>query len=111
MSQLHRRQGAALMNFARVVPAEDSELMQQATKDPYALEFLTIAGNAHERDVEQAVLPPEAEMLDAVARTPRQPQRPVVTCIALADTRQRPTRACSDEAVSNHRAKSLGEMT
>jgi predicted nuclease of restriction endonuclease-like (RecB) superfamily len=64
MSQLHRRQGAALSNFARVAPAGDSELMQQATKDPYALEFLTIAGDAHERDVEQAMI----DQLDRVLR-------------------------------------------
>lgn len=64
MSQLHRRQGAALSNFARVVPAEDSELMQQATKDPYALEFLTITGDAHERDVELAMI----DQLDRVLR-------------------------------------------
>jgi predicted nuclease of restriction endonuclease-like (RecB) superfamily len=56
MSQLHRRVGAAPSNFERLLPAGDSELMQQATKDPYALEFLTIAREAHERDVEQALI-------------------------------------------------------
>jgi predicted nuclease of restriction endonuclease-like (RecB) superfamily len=56
MSQLHARQGVAPTNFERLLPAADSELMQQATKDPYALEFLTITGDAHERDVEQAMI-------------------------------------------------------
>jgi predicted nuclease of restriction endonuclease-like (RecB) superfamily len=64
MSKLHRGQGTALSNFARVVRAEDSELIQQATKDPYALEFLTIAGDAHEREVEQAMI----DQLDRVLR-------------------------------------------
>ena len=41
MSQLHQRAGAAPSNFADVLPAGDSELMQQLTKDPYNLEFLT----------------------------------------------------------------------
>ena len=39
MSQLHQRAGAAPSNFADVLPAGDSELMQQLTKDPYNLEF------------------------------------------------------------------------
>lgn len=37
MSQLHRRSGAAPSNFERLLPAPDSELMQQATRDPYHL--------------------------------------------------------------------------
>lgn len=56
MSQLHQRAGAAPTNFSRLLPAEDSELMQQATRDPYHLEFLTIDAAAHERDVEQAMI-------------------------------------------------------
>jgi predicted nuclease of restriction endonuclease-like (RecB) superfamily len=56
MSQLHSRVGMAPSNFARLLPAGDSELMQQATKDPYALEFLTIDRDAHERSIEQALI-------------------------------------------------------
>ena len=56
MSQLHGRVGAAPTNFERLLPAGDSELMQQATRDPYNLEFLTISAAAHERDVEQAMI-------------------------------------------------------
>jgi predicted nuclease of restriction endonuclease-like (RecB) superfamily len=55
-SQLHVRAGAASTNFLRLLPAGDSELMQQATRDPYHLEFLTIDGVAHERNVEQAMI-------------------------------------------------------
>jgi predicted nuclease of restriction endonuclease-like (RecB) superfamily len=56
MSQFHRRAGVAPTNFSRLLPAEDSEMMQQATRDPYHLEFLTIEATAHERDVEQAMI-------------------------------------------------------
>jgi predicted nuclease of restriction endonuclease-like (RecB) superfamily len=56
MSKLHNRVGMAPTNFQRLLPAGDSELMQPATNDPYALEFLTIDHAAHERDVEQALI-------------------------------------------------------
>lgn len=56
MSQLHRRAGAAATNFTASLPAGDSELMQQLTKDPYNLEFLTLAGDAAERDLERALV-------------------------------------------------------
>lgn len=47
------RQGAALTNFARTLPAPQSDLAQQTLKDPYNLDFLTIGPDAHERHVEQ----------------------------------------------------------
>lgn len=56
MSQLRERSGVAPSNFDRLLPAADSELMQQATRDPYHLEFLTLTGAAHERDVEAALV-------------------------------------------------------
>ena len=56
MSQLHRRAGAAPSNFADVLPAADSELMQQLTKDPYNLEFLTLTAPLAERDLERALV-------------------------------------------------------
>ena len=56
MSKLHSRVGAATSNFERLLPDGESELMQQATKDPYNLEFLSIASEAHERNVEQALI-------------------------------------------------------
>jgi predicted nuclease of restriction endonuclease-like (RecB) superfamily/Arc/MetJ-type ribon-helix-helix transcriptional regulator len=71
LTQLHRRAGAAPSNFARLLPAADSGLMQQATKDPYHLEFLTIAGAAHERDVEQAMI----DQLDRFLRAPEPTRR------------------------------------
>lgn len=56
MSQLHLRAGAAPSNFDRLLPAGDSELMQQITKDPYNLEFLTLARDVAERDLERAIV-------------------------------------------------------
>lgn len=56
MSQLHTRAGAAPSNFAQQLPAGDSELMQQTVKDPYNLEFLTLADDAAERDLERAIV-------------------------------------------------------
>ena len=56
MSQLHRRAGAAPSNFADVLPAGDSELMQQLTKDPYNLEFLKLTTPVAERHLERALV-------------------------------------------------------
>ena len=56
MSQLHLRAGTAPSNVVDVVPAGDSELMQQLTKDPYNLEFLTLATPLAERDLERALV-------------------------------------------------------
>jgi predicted nuclease of restriction endonuclease-like (RecB) superfamily len=56
MSGLHKRAGAAASNFAQSLPAGDSELVQQITKDPYNLEFLTLERNAAERTLEAALV-------------------------------------------------------
>jgi len=56
MSQLKERTGTAPTNFERLLPDGDSEMMQQAAKDPYHLEFLGLATSAIERDVEQAMI-------------------------------------------------------
>jgi predicted nuclease of restriction endonuclease-like (RecB) superfamily len=49
---LHRRQGKALTNFQRTLPAPESDLAQQLLKDPYNFDFLTLSKDAHERDLE-----------------------------------------------------------
>lgn len=51
-TQLHKRQGAVISNFSRTLPAQQSEIVQQTFKDPYVFDFLTIAHDAVERDVE-----------------------------------------------------------
>jgi predicted nuclease of restriction endonuclease-like (RecB) superfamily len=56
MSKLHLRAGAASSNFAAVMPAAESELMQQVTKDPYNFEFLGISAEIAERELEEALL-------------------------------------------------------
>ena len=54
-SGLYHRQGSAPTNFARTLPAPQSDLAQQIIKDPYSFEFLDIAAEAHERDLERAL--------------------------------------------------------
>ncbi len=56
MSKLHLRTGVATSNFATVLPAAESELMQQATKDPYNFEFLGLGPQIIERELEDALL-------------------------------------------------------
>ena len=53
---LHRRLGAAPSNFAARLPAPDSELAQQLTRDPYVLDFLDLSDPVSERDLETALL-------------------------------------------------------
>jgi predicted nuclease of restriction endonuclease-like (RecB) superfamily len=55
-SGLYRRQGKAPTNFTHTLPAAQSELAQQLVKDPYNFEFLTLAEEAHERDLEGALI-------------------------------------------------------
>lgn len=52
----HRRQGKAITNFKRTLPADRSDLAQQTLKDPYTFEFLGIAADMRERDLELALV-------------------------------------------------------
>lgn len=54
-TRLHERLGAAQSNFARTLPAPQSELAQQLLKDPYTFDFLSLGEEAHERDLERAL--------------------------------------------------------
>ncbi|RMB57072.1 PDDEXK nuclease domain-containing protein [Tessaracoccus antarcticus] len=56
MNRLHTRTGAAPSNFPTQLPAADSELAQQLTRDPYVLDFLDLTQPAAERDLEQALM-------------------------------------------------------
>jgi predicted nuclease of restriction endonuclease-like (RecB) superfamily len=51
-----RRQGKAITNFALSLPAPQSDLAQQALKDPYLFDFLTLHDGAVERDLEAGLL-------------------------------------------------------
>ena len=51
---LRHREGKAQSNFTQTLPPGQSDLAQQVLKDPYNFEFLTLAEEAHERDLERA---------------------------------------------------------
>lgn len=55
-SDLYRRQGKAITNFAAALPAPQSDLAQNVLKDPYVFDFLTLGAEAHERDLERGLL-------------------------------------------------------
>jgi len=55
-SQLHLRQGAALTNFERHLPTEQARLAIEALKDPYHFDFLGVGDEAHEHDIESALV-------------------------------------------------------
>ena len=55
-TQLRDRQGQAITNFSRALPPAESDLAQQILKDPYQFDFLSLAENAKERDLERALV-------------------------------------------------------
>jgi predicted nuclease of restriction endonuclease-like (RecB) superfamily len=54
--KLFDRQGNALTNFDRTLPAPQSELAQQLIKDPYNFDFLTLGPEVLERDLERSLI-------------------------------------------------------
>ena len=55
-SGLYRRQGKAQTNFPRTLPPPQSDLAQQVLKDPYNFDFLTLAEDAREKELEAGLL-------------------------------------------------------
>ncbi len=55
-SGLYTRQGRALTNFGRTLPAPQSDLAQLVLKDPYNFDFLQLGQEASERDVEHKLV-------------------------------------------------------
>ena len=55
-SRAHERQGAGASNFALRLPAPQSDLVQQALKDPYVFDFLTLEEPFHERELETGLV-------------------------------------------------------
>ena len=51
-ARAHARRGKALSNFAARLPSPQSDLAQQALKDPYIFDFLTLTEPFHERELE-----------------------------------------------------------
>jgi len=55
-SQLHKRQGKAIINFPSALPPVESDMAAQVFKDPYLFDFLGTADPRREREVEQALV-------------------------------------------------------
>ncbi len=55
-SELYHRQGQATTNFDKTLPHPQSELAQQLLKDPYNFDFLSLAKEVQERDLEKALI-------------------------------------------------------
>ena len=55
-SDLYKRQGKAQTNFAKTLPALQSDLARETLKDPYKFSFLTIAEDAEERELERGLV-------------------------------------------------------
>jgi predicted nuclease of restriction endonuclease-like (RecB) superfamily len=55
-TNLFARQGSALTNFERTLPAGQSELAQQLLKDPYTFDFLALGPDILERDLERGLI-------------------------------------------------------
>jgi predicted nuclease of restriction endonuclease-like (RecB) superfamily len=53
---LYSREGRAITNFSETLPAPQSDLAQQALKDPYVFDFLTLADEARERELQRSLL-------------------------------------------------------
>ncbi|MBI2926034.1 MAG: DUF1016 domain-containing protein [Verrucomicrobia bacterium] len=62
-TQAHLRQGQAITNFKHTLPPLQSDLAQQALKDPYVFDFLTLTEAAREREIENALLEHLTEFL------------------------------------------------
>jgi predicted nuclease of restriction endonuclease-like (RecB) superfamily len=55
-ARLYKRQGKAITNFKRTLPAPQSDLAQQILKDPYNFDFLTLSGDVDEKEIELALV-------------------------------------------------------
>lgn len=55
-TDLYERQGKAITNFSRTLPAVESDLAQAITKDPYNFDFLTLTEKYDEKELKDALL-------------------------------------------------------
>ena len=55
-TDLYQRQGKAITNFSKVLPAVQSDLAQEMTKDPYNFDFLTLRSNYDEKELKDALM-------------------------------------------------------
>lgn len=52
----HKRLGQALTNFELQLPKPQSDLARESLKDPYRFDFLSLGAEAHEREIETALV-------------------------------------------------------
>ena len=52
----YERQGKAITNFSASLPAPDSDLAQEVTKDPYNFAFAGVRGKYNEKKPKEALL-------------------------------------------------------
>ena len=55
-TNLYERQGKAISNFEKTLPAPQSDLAQEMTKDPYNFDFLTITEGYYEKELKDALM-------------------------------------------------------
>ena len=55
-SDLYHRQGKASNNFQKALPSVQSDLAEQLLKDPYSFDFMTIADEAREKEIEDGLM-------------------------------------------------------
>ena len=55
-TDLYERQAKAITNFSKTLPALQSDVAQQTTKDPYVFNFLTMTEDYNERELEDALV-------------------------------------------------------
>lgn len=55
-TDLYARKGKAISNFALTLPAADSDLAQEITKDPYNFDFLSLSDKYREKELKAALL-------------------------------------------------------
>jgi predicted nuclease of restriction endonuclease-like (RecB) superfamily len=55
-TKLFARQGKAISNFTQTLPKPQSDLATQTLKDPYIFDFLSLTDEAHERELEKALV-------------------------------------------------------
>ncbi|MBP9776496.1 MAG: YhcG family protein [Candidatus Rhabdochlamydia sp.] len=55
-AKLHKRQGQAITNFKDKLPLPQSDVAHHTLKDPYIFDFLSLGHEAHEREVEKALI-------------------------------------------------------
>lgn len=55
-TNLYKREGKAITNFSAKLPAPHSELANATLRNPYLFDFLSLGKDAHEREVEKALV-------------------------------------------------------